>query len=149
MSSRRWYDAQGGLRFTCTQCGKCCSRPGYILVHASEAPPLAARYKDGARPEDLDELWVWDDAVEGWLIEVEEGESCPFLVDEQCSVHDIKPRQCATYPFWEEVTMHRFTWAQEASLCEGIQPDGELYTPELIQLIENEERLTFESKDEG
>lgn len=146
MTRRRWYEAQGGLRFRCTQCGKCCARPGYILVHPDESAALAARFRDGAKPADLEGvLWTWDDACNGWLIEVEEGESCPFLIDEQCSVHDVKPRQCATYPFWEEIIGNRLTWTQEAQHCEGIQPEGDLYTPDLIALIEEEQRLTFES----
>src|SRR5699024_11592257 len=111
MTRRRWYEAQGGLRFRCTQCGKWCARPGYILVHPDESAALAARFRDGAKPADLEGvLWTWDDACNGWLSEVEEGESCPFLIDEQCSVHDVKPRQCATYPFWEEIIGNRLTW---------------------------------------
>lgn len=150
MTRKRWFESQGGLRFQCTQCGKCCARPGFIAVYPDESVELADRYRKGATPRDLaGVLWTWDDAFGAWLIEVEEGQSCPYLVDEQCSVHDVKPRQCATYPFWEEIIGNRLTWAQEADHCEGIRADGDLYTPQLIELIEQERRLTFESEREG
>ena len=36
-----WY--RGGLRFSCTQCGKCCSgAPGYVWVTKDEIEQIAA-----------------------------------------------------------------------------------------------------------
>lgn len=142
-----WYAATGGVHFRCTQCGKCCARPGYIEVLPEEADALADRYRKGASPQDLEgELWLWDPESVAWTITVPEGGHCPFLVDGLCSVHDVKPLQCRTYPFWPEIVGRAKTWKEEARYCEGISDDGDLYTPSRIAQLLDEERSTNENE---
>lgn len=142
-----WYALRGGLNFRCTQCGKCCKAPGYVVVLPEEADAIAARYRPGANAFDLvGELWNWELAFNAWLIEVDDGESCPLLGPEGCTVHDVKPRQCATYPFWPENIESPTTWGEEGIRCEGIDPDGDLYTPDLIALISGDRELTKENR---
>lgn len=143
---KRWYEYRGGLNFRCTQCGKCCKTPGYVAVQPEEANAIAARYREGADAFDLaGDLWNWELGYNAWLIHVEEGESCPLLGPDGCTVHDIKPRQCATYPFWDEVLESPTAWAEESLRCEGIDPEGDIYTPDLIDIIAREKRLTNEN----
>ncbi len=98
-------------------------------LSVEEGDRIAARIVgDGATAAALlGELWV--ETPEGTLrIDVEDGDACPLLGDdERCSVHDIKPLQCASYPFWSEVVASRWTWRREAFACEGIRDDGDLY----------------------
>lgn len=144
--SRPWYEHRGGLNFRCTLCGKCCKTAGYVAVQAEEADAIAARYRPGANAFDLaGELWNWELAFNAWLIEVDEGESCPLLGEDGCTVHDIKPRQCATYPFWTEVIESPTAWAMESLRCEGIDEEGDLYSPDLIDIIASDKRLTNEN----
>src|SRR5215213_1910712 len=43
-STQTWYDE--GLRFTCTQCGNCCTGgPGYVWISEEEVKRLAAHLK--------------------------------------------------------------------------------------------------------
>lgn len=141
-----WYARQGGLNFACTQCGKCCARPGYIDVLPEEAHVLADRFQQGASPEDLEGiLWSYEQDFDVWSITVPEGGHCPFLVDGMCSVHDVKPQQCRTYPFWPEILASKKTWEAEAVYCEGIREDGEHYPPTLIDKILEEEASTKEN----
>lgn len=143
---RPWYEARGGLRFRCTQCGKCCKTPGIVALHDMEAHAIAARLEEGATAESLtDAPWVWDVDYNAWLIHVEEGESCPLLGPDGCRVHDIKPEQCATYPFWDETLEAPYFWYEEGIRCEGIQPEGDLYTPDLIETIRTGRRFTNEN----
>jgi Fe-S-cluster containining protein len=45
---------------------------------------------------------------------------CVFLVDERCSVHEVKPVQCRTFPFWEELLETPETYrAQVLDFCPG------------------------------
>lgn len=37
-----------------------------------------------------------------------------------CRVHPVRPRQCATYPFWRSVLASPETWQREAECCPGI-----------------------------
>lgn len=128
-----WY-ARDGLRFRCTACGACCRRPGEVHLSVEEANRIAARIlgDDASAASLLGELWV--ETPEGGLrIDVDDGEACPLLgEDDRCSVHDIKPLQCATYPFWNEVVASRWTWRREAFACEGIRDDGDRYAASAV-----------------
>ena len=144
--TRPWYVRRGGLRFRCTQCGRCCRQPGIVAVTREEAARIAPRVRDGATPQSLaGELWTWEDQEGAWVIDVPIGASCPLLGENGCTVHDIKPEQCATYPFWSENVASLIDWTQEGVRCEGISPDGDLYTPELIEVILQGRRLTNEN----
>ena len=45
---------------------------------------------------------------------------CHFLTAEGCSIHEVKPTQCRTYPFWPSLVENRFAWDLEAKFCPGI-----------------------------
>ncbi len=67
-----------------------------------------------------------------WLIEVPEDSHCPFLIENRCSVHAVKPEQCRTYPFWNEIVATQETWRAEAPFCPGIG-HGKSYTFQQIR----------------
>ena len=48
--------------------------------------------------------------------------ACIFLRGHQCSIHDVKPTICATYPFRNEALWSGVDWNAEAQFCEGITP---------------------------
>lgn len=48
------------------------------------------------------------------------GGDCVFLESKQCSIHAVKPAQCATYPFWPQALASKADWCAEATRCEGI-----------------------------
>src|SRR6476660_9140102 len=55
MSDLPWYNA--GLRFTCTQCGNCCTgAPGYVWVNNEEIAALSALM--GLEAEEFEERFV-------------------------------------------------------------------------------------------
>ena len=39
---------------------------------------------------------------------LEEGQVCQFLTMQGCNIHEAKPKQCHTYPFWKENLQTRF-----------------------------------------
>ena len=120
-----------GLRFECTECGKCCTNRGeyaYVYVNPEEAKVLAKlldlsvqAFKDRHTFVDGDgfrQLNFHDDR-------------CVFLNPRtnRCRVYAARPTQCRTFPFWREL-VKRGDWTQEAhSLCEGVG-QGRLHTPE-------------------
>ncbi len=127
-----------GLRFGCTGCGECCRRPGYVYVTRAEADRIAARLEgDGATAETLlGELWV-EDEDDLFAINVDERAPCALLgKDGHCTVHDIKPIQCATYSFWPEILGRRRSWTYEARRCEGINhAESDAYTvPDIVEI---------------
>ena len=45
---------------------------------------------------------------------------CPFLNTDGCSIHEVKPTQCRTYPFWPSLVESRESWKLEGKFCPGI-----------------------------
>lgn len=123
------HPAPSPFRFECTQCGQCCSRPGVVMITNPELVSIA--HTIGVNLEYLKRICLDYDG-EHWLIEVNEGEHCPFLENDRCSVHAVKPEQCRTYPFWPEIVESLQTWQAEAPYCPGIGR-GPAYTTHQIR----------------
>lgn len=142
-----WFAAPGqstpgeaGLRFSCTQCGNCCSGPpGYVLISASDAAAMSARL--GLTTEEFERRYTRR-LREGWsLNEVEgaHGFDCVFLDRHThpgravCSIYDVRPAQCRTWPFWPSNLKSPESWARAGRVCPGINK-GPLYTPVQIRV---------------
>lgn len=106
------------LRFECTRCGACCRRPGAVFLREREVDRIARHL--GVPRERLRAQHVREDEDHGWLIDVPDGEACPFLDGDLCVIHEAKPDQCAAYPFWWEILTSQARWQQEGERCEGI-----------------------------
>ena len=141
--TRRWYAE--GLRFSCTRCGHCCRRPGWIVVRPAEAERIARRLGEAAALRLADVLWTWDDSEEAWVIDVPPQGACPLLGPTGCTVHDIKPIQCATYPFWPEILASAESWAEEARECEGMGVGERVYSERSLRTILLERARTLET----
>lgn len=125
-----WYAE--GLRFECTRCGACCSGPpGYVLYTDAEAVAIAAKL--GIEVPEFIEKYTSEFGMEisgrtRTLREVptEHGLDCVFLDriscpgSAVCSIHDVRPSQCQTFPFWPEHIESPRTWQRAARYCEGI-----------------------------
>lgn len=129
-----------GLRFSCTQCGNCCSGPeGYVLVSDDEAAALARRLNLSTA-----------EFLTRYTRETSEGRSlterltpngldCVFLDREThpgkavCSVYEDRPKQCRTWPFWESVIRSRAHWENSKRTCPGIGK-GKLYSVQDIRI---------------
>ncbi len=113
-----WY--ADGLRFECTRCGNCCRTQGdhaYVYVMPPEVTVLADRL--GLSEGDFTDLYCVED--EGWLVLRMDLPHCPFLTGENaCEVHSARPRQCRTWPFWEENLSSELAWKAAALICPGI-----------------------------
>jgi Fe-S-cluster containining protein len=125
-----WY--ADGLRFECTQCGRCCGgAPGYVWVNAEEIAALAAA--KGVSVEEFERLYVRKVESRKSLIEHENGD-CVFLdpVKRNCTLYDSRPRQCRTWPFWDSNLRTPEDWAVTCEACPGAGK-GTLYQLEEIE----------------
>jgi Fe-S-cluster containining protein len=114
-----WY-AQG-LRFECTGCGRCCTGgDGYVWVDVTEIERLAQ-----VMDLSLDEFgrrYLRRVGARLALLERAGGE-CVFFRDGACAVYAARPRQCASFPFWDANLASEDAWTTAARDCEGIR-DG-------------------------
>ena len=126
--SKEWYE--DGLQFECTLCGACCTGPaGYVGFTEAEGRAMAKRLglnypaflreyahrmKDGRDGFSLNE------------VKTEHGYDCIFLDRESepgkalCSMHEVRPMQCRTWPWWPDNLKSQRAWQQTGRKCEGV-----------------------------
>ena len=129
MSDLPWYSA--GLKFTCTECGDCCSgTPGYVWVTNAEIEALAAAMR--MEVESFEEQYVRQVGARKSLKEFPNGD-CVFLDEKRrCHVYTARPRQCRTWPFWDSNLKTEDDWKHTCEVCPG-SGRGQLHSLEEIE----------------
>ena len=127
-----WY--RGGLRFSCTQCGNCCSgAPGYVWVRKQDIENIATflGHPDGK----LSRTYVRRVGIRHSLTERPNGD-CIFLdrADGKatCSIYPVRPTQCRTWRFWNVNLKSPDHWNAEAVTCPGMNC-GDRYDFEAVE----------------
>jgi Fe-S-cluster containining protein len=149
-----WYAAKGGLSFTCTQCGNCCTGgPGYVWISEEEVGRLAAHLKLS-----VDETIERHCRRVGTRISLKEYRNergqydCTFLKEIEatrvvegqavrytkriCEIYPVRPLQCRTWPFWSENLTSEKAWQIAGRRCPGMN-EGKRYTVEEVEQIRN------------
>ena len=123
-----WY--AGGLHFTCTQCGKCCTgEPGFVWVGDGELAAIAAFRKEPV--EELTGLHTRKAKGKRTLREKANGD-CTFYDSKRgCTIYPVRPVQCRTWPFWESNLETPEAWDETVRVCPG-SGEGELIPVEEI-----------------
>jgi len=114
----KWWEKEP-LRFECQpDCFKCCIKPG--IVHFDREDICNAANILEISPAEFKKSYLTRDDGE-WVLEVGEvGEPCTFLTDQGCGIHEGKPKQCSTYPFWRENMDSKLMWRLVGGFCPGI-----------------------------
>ncbi len=146
MTSKPWFDK--GLRFECTQCGNCCKNSGgYDYVYLTDHDVVAiAQHLDLTPAAFVQRHCVLED---GWVILRMDEPACAFLTeDNRCSIYPVRPKQCATWPFWEE-NLERATWEGPVTeRCPGIGK-GDLVPATEVERIARENEDWYENDGPG
>jgi hypothetical protein len=135
VTSKPWYDK--GLRFGCTRCGNCCRNHGaYTYVYLAEADVSAIALHLGMSREAF--LAAHCREEDGWVTLRMDSPACAFLrADNTCAIYPVRPKQCATWPFWTE-NLVRAVWEGEvAADCPGIG-HGELHPRAEVERVARE-----------
>jgi uncharacterized protein len=126
--SHPWY--QPGLRFTCTQCGDCCTgAPGFVWVDDAELAAIAEFL--GEPIEEVRGLMTRETMRGRTLREKANGDCVFYEKDKGCTIYPVRPAQCRTWPFWESNLASPETWRQTCEVCPG-SGRGELIPAEEI-----------------
>jgi len=142
MATEEWY-ARNGLRFECTQCGNCCTGPpGYVWINDEETKRIAEKL--GLSVTAFRREYAHQ-AHGRWTLNerrTAEGYDCVFLERDGlgkalCSIYDVRPRQCRTWPFWKENLTSSRAWEQTKQNCPG-SGHGKLYPVEQIRILRND-----------
>jgi Fe-S-cluster containining protein len=132
-----WYHA--GLKFRCTRCGNCCTgAPGYVWMDDDELAALAKHL--GETPQRCRALYMRE-GHRGWTLRERSNGDCVFFDRSAgCTVYEVRPRQCRTWPFWESNLASPQDWARTQSACPGAG-HGKLISAEEITRRLREIRL--------
>lgn len=141
--SKPWYHK--GLRFECTQCGNCCRNHGdYTFVYLAERDVTAIADHLGLSRARFLERYCQE--VEGWVTLRMDAPACPFLqADARCGIYPVRPKQCATWPFWEE-NLEKEAWEGSVrDCCPGLD-QGPLHSAEEVERIARETEAWYEEE---
>lgn len=112
----------GGLRFVCTQCSRCCRHDaGFVFLSAQDLARLSEQL-DLSEADVVAQHCVWSEiGADAHLSLAEQANNdCVFWRDGGCSVYAARPAQCRTYPFWQNIIDSASHWTMEAGACPGI-----------------------------
>ena len=91
-----WY--KEGLRFKCTECGKCCTgAPGYVWVNKEEVAEMATYLKITIK--EFSRLYLRSIHGKLSLKEKPHTYDCIFLKNQKCQLYAKRPMQCRTFPW--------------------------------------------------
>ncbi len=126
-----------GRRFSCTQCGHCCSKDGLVYIHPYEIEQMAKHLGLDVRAFWLEFEVRHDSSSSQPVLVAKDGLGCPLLSKEKnCRVHSVKPLQCRSFPFWPELLDTASAWESARQNCPGMDaPEGRLYSVDEIRKI--------------
>lgn len=144
---------KNGLRFKCTQCGECCrGSPGYVWLSRLDIIAIA-RFLDISDEKFLTTYCLPVSTQHGTAYSLKEKKdfACIFLKEHSCAIYSVRPLQCRTYPFWDDILKDEQSWKDEARWCPGINGAAHV-APETIQDAIVQSRLNpvwIKDKDES
>lgn len=135
-------------RFQCQHdkdgCTRCCRGDGYVYPSFEDIVRIADHFKLSI--EEFMEKYCFLFGFSMWYILAFKGiegtdeEGCCFLKEDGCSIYDIRPVQCETYPFWEELVANDVFWEAEAKRCPGMDKGEEIPDSVIKEKIKNRKR---------
>ncbi len=144
MTQPWWRD---GLRFSCTQCGNCCTGgEGAVWYSPAEGAALAKLL--GLSQDDFEKRHTRQIGQRRSLNETPTsfGLDCVFLDRTTmpgkaiCGVYEARPLQCRTWPFWPENIETPAAWekTRRRTPCPGMG-QGNLVPADQIRIIRDRE----------
>ena len=125
-----WY--ANGLRFTCTQCGNCCTGgSGAVWLNADELTQIANYLQESVGSV----RYGMTHFVQGRLsLREHPNGDCVYLDGKSrtCRIYPVRPAQCRTWPFWNQHLESPARWERVCEVCPGAGT-GQLVTLEGIK----------------
>ncbi|MDR2433205.1 MAG: YkgJ family cysteine cluster protein [Treponema sp.] len=111
-----------GLRFSCKRCSACCRHEsGFVFLSKRDLSLLAVERQMGYT-EFVKVYCRWVPGERGGeclSLKEKSNYDCIFW-DQGCTVYEVRPVQCRTFPFWRNVLSSPTAWELAASGCPGI-----------------------------
>lgn len=108
---------EDGIRFECQKCGACCDVEGGA-VYLTDEEITAVSFFMGILEENFRKEYLKKDDEGHLIINDEHPSKCRFLKGNKCTIYQVRPIQCRTFPFWS--TLLRDESAFQNLTCPGI-----------------------------
>lgn len=106
------------FRFECqTGCTNCCTQNGHVYLNEDDITRISAHL--GLERDTFEKRYLCR-SPEGMRLTFPRPDSCHFLVSSGCKIHEVKPLQCRTFPYWPENVRNRASWKALRRYCPGI-----------------------------
>ncbi|MHC4196408.1 MAG: YkgJ family cysteine cluster protein [Planctomycetota bacterium] len=129
LQDKPWY--ANGLRFKCQRSGNCCrGEPGYVWVTAKEVEAVSSYVNK--TPGKFSDKYLRKVGRRTSLVERPNGDC--IMYSNGCSIYEVRPKQCRTFPFWRTNLKTRGAWEELKESCPGVDK-GRLYTTDEIEEI--------------
>jgi Fe-S-cluster containining protein len=154
-AEHEWY--ADGLRFSCTQCGNCCTGPPGTVAFTPEEGRRIAEHLGLDEPAFYER---YTHKVRGrWSLaehRTEHGFDCIFLDRASqpgkavCGIYAVRPGQCRTWPFWPENLLAEALWeaVKADTPCPGMNR-GTLVPIEAIRIQRDAKPDAWLEEEEG
>ncbi len=114
-----WMD---GVPFMCqANCGKCCDEPGGIVyLSEKDAKRISAHHNMDLKS------WLQRDCkqtLDGrYILQSRDVDDICIYLDEnkQCTIYNVRPQQCAAFPWWGENLATQRAWNRVVEECPGL-----------------------------
>lgn len=107
--------------FDCVQCGDCCKGFGGTYLTDKDMTAIADHLN--ITVDEFKEGYCAPSGSRYVLAQRPDG-FCVFF-DQNCSIHEIKPRMCRQWPFIDSLLIDIGNWRVMSSVCPGIKPDAD------------------------
>jgi Fe-S-cluster containining protein len=111
-------DDRAPPRFVCTRCGNCCRGHGHVYLSDEDITRLA-----GWLGLDRDAFLraYTEERLQRPVLKNQPNLDCIFLKGNDCVVHEVKPEQCARWPFWKTVATQAHAFDAARAYCHGLR----------------------------
>jgi hypothetical protein len=106
------------MRFQCQPgCIRCCEQKGFVYVTQEDIARIAKHFR--LSRTEFRRRYLCGSAElprfrQPWH------KPCPFLLATGCSIHEVKPLQCSSFPFWPELLNSSKERRETAQYCPGM-----------------------------
>jgi Fe-S-cluster containining protein len=90
--------------FSCRRCGACCRWPGHVLLSDRDIVQLAGHLRLSENDFVARHALLASNRAQLSLREKSDG-SCEFLNGNLCTVYEVRPEQCRTFPASWRISM--------------------------------------------
>jgi len=123
-----------GLKFSCKRCSSCCRYDsGYVFLSEKDLKKLTDSL-DMDKNRFVGKYCRWVTGTRGTeslSLKEKSNMDCVFW-DSGCSVYNVRPLQCSSFPFWPSILSSSGSWKIAATACPGMNT-GELHSQEAIE----------------